>query len=199
VADDRSRAAADRAAAAAGRARAARDRERAADDRKQAGRDRLQSQAERGKLLRELAITDTDRLTGGRAAGLADLGREIDRARRGTDELVVACVNVVAGNAVREADGDALLLRTVCAIRARLRSYDLIVGLEGNAFLCLISAATIQIVRQRFAAVQAALATDPDLCEIRVGVAALAPEDSAAELVKRAVAEMPSSRRPRFP
>jgi hypothetical protein len=46
----------------------------------------------------------------------------------------------------------------------------------------------------RFAGLQAALAADPDPCEIRVGVAALGPDDTAAELVTRAVAELAGGR-----
>ena len=85
-------AAADRAAAIESRARAAADREQAARDREQAARDRLQAQIDRDALLEQLAIAETDQLTGTRmrAAGLADLDREIERARRTAMRLAVA-------------------------------------------------------------------------------------------------------------
>jgi len=41
--------------------------------------------------------------------------------------------------------------------------------------------------------IETALAADPERCEIKVGFAALAAEDSAAELIRRADAELPAS------
>jgi diguanylate cyclase (GGDEF)-like protein len=201
AAANRKRAAADRAVAAQGRARAAADRAQARRDREQAARDRVQAQADRDALLRQLAIAEIDALTGTRtrAPGLADLEREIDRARRTTGLLVVAYVDVVGLKAVNDTQGhsagDALLQRAVRAIRGQLRSYDSIVRIGGDEFLCVMSGATIPDARQRFGAVQAALAADPDWCEIKVGFAALAPEDSAAELIRRADADLPAGRR----
>jgi GGDEF domain-containing protein len=141
----------------------------------------LRARAERDALRHQLAIAETDPLTGTRtrAPGLTDLDHEIDRARRTTDILAVAYVDV---------DG---LKR---AIRAHLRSYDMIMRLGGDEFLCVMSGATIEDARQRFGSVHAALAADPDPCEIKVGFAALAPEDSAAELIERADADLPNRR-----
>jgi PleD family two-component response regulator len=80
-------------------------------------------------------------------------------------------------------------------IRGHLRSYDLIVRIGGDEFLCVMSDATITEARKRFATVQAALTADSDRCEIKVGFAALAPNDSADELIRRADAELPTSPR----
>jgi uncharacterized protein YbcI len=82
----------------------------------------------------------------------------------------------------------------VRAIPGRLRSYDLIVRLSDEAFLCVMAGATIRATCQRFAEVQTALTEDADRCEIRVGFAALAREDTAAELLECAVAQMPPAR-----
>jgi GGDEF domain-containing protein len=82
----------------------------------------------------------------------------------------------------------------VHAIRDHLRSYDIIVRIAGDEFLCAMSGATIEDARQRFGAVHTALAADPDPCEIKVGFAALAPEDSAAELTARADADLANRR-----
>lgn len=123
-----------------------------------------------------------------------DLEREIDRARRTDGLLAVACVEVVGLKPVGDADGDradeTLLLRVVGAIQKHLRSYDLVVHLGGEAFLCVMSGTTISDAVVRFAGIQDALANDPDPCAIRVGVTALTPEDTAAELVARAVAKL---------
>jgi diguanylate cyclase (GGDEF)-like protein len=201
AAESRGRAAADRTAAAEARARAAADRARAAHDREQGARDRLQAQADRAELLHQLSIAETDVLTGARTRGpgLADLGHEIDRARRADTLLIVAYIDVVGLKAVNDAHGhaagDELLQRVVRAIRAHLRSYDLIVRLGGDEFLCVMSGVTIEDARLRFDAVQAALGAHPDRCELRVGFAVLTAADSAAELVQRADAELPTGRR----
>jgi len=201
AAENLRRVAAARASAADSRGRAATDREQAARDREQAARDRKQAQADREAMLDQLAIAETDSLTGTRtrASGLGDLDHEIDRARRMTGLLVVAYVDVVGLKAVNDARGhaagDALLRRAAHAIRADLRSYDTMVRLGGDEFLCVMSGATIQDARQRFDAVQTTLAGGPDPSEITVGFAALAPRDSAAELIERADAELPTRRR----
>jgi diguanylate cyclase (GGDEF)-like protein len=201
AAESRGRAAADRTAAAEARARAAADRARAAHDRQQAAHDREQAQADRAELLHQLSIAETDVLTGARTRGpgLADLDHEIDRARRADTSLVVAYIDVVGLKAVNDAHGhaagDELLQRVVRAIRAHLRSYDLIVRLGGDEFLCVISGTTIADARRRFDAVQAALAAHPDRCELRVGFAVLTPADTAAELIQRADSELPAGRR----
>jgi diguanylate cyclase (GGDEF)-like protein len=201
AAESRARAAADRGAAAEGRVRAAADRARAAHDREQAARDRLQAQADRAELLHQLAIAETDVLTGARTRGpgLADLDHEIDRARRTEGLLVVAYIDVVGLKAVNDAHGhaagDELLQRVVGAIRAHLRSYDLIVRLGGDEFLCVMSRTTIEEARRRFDAIRVALTAHPDRCELRVGFAVLTAADTAAELIQRADAELPASSR----
>jgi diguanylate cyclase (GGDEF)-like protein len=194
AAENRERAAADRAHAAEARARAAVDREQAAHD-------RFEARGGHDALLRQLAIAETDALTGARmrAAGLEDFDHEIDRARRLNGTLAVAYVDVVGLKTVNDAyghaAGDALLQRAVRGIRGHLRSYDLIVRVGGDEFLCVMSDATITEARKRFATIQAALTADSDRCEIKVGFAALAPDDSADELIRRADAELPTSPR----
>lgn len=197
AAENRRRAAADRAAATQIRSRSAADREAAARDRDQAARDRLQAQADREALLRQLDLAETDALTGvrTRAAGLADLEHEIERARRTSAALVVAYVDVVGLKAVNDARGhaagDALLQRVAQAIRDHMRCYDLLVRLGGDEFLCAMSGATRDDARTRFRAIREALAAGPDGCEIKVGFAALSPQDSADALIRRADAELP--------
>jgi diguanylate cyclase (GGDEF)-like protein len=201
AAENRSGAAADRAAAAESRTRAAIDREQAARDRDGAARQVLQAHAERDALLAQLASAESDGLTGtrSRATGLEDFDHEIARARRTLAPLVIAYVDIVGLKAVNDTHGhgagDALLPHAVKAIRAHLRSYDLIVRIGGDEFVCVMSGASIEYAHERFAAIQAALAADSDWCEIKVGFAALAPEDSAAELIDRADDELPVSAR----
>jgi diguanylate cyclase (GGDEF)-like protein len=201
AAADRHSAAVDRVAAADGRARAAGDREQAARDRELATRERLAALRDREELLRQLAIAETDGLTGtrARATGMEAVDQEIDRARRTMAPLVVAYVDVVGLKAVNDtyghAAGDALLKRAVDGIRAHLRSYDLIVRIGGDEFLCVMSGATIVDAQQRFSVIQDALDAGAEACSIKVGFAALAAEDTATELIRRADEELPPSDR----
>jgi diguanylate cyclase len=188
-----------RRAAARDRAAAAADRGAAARDREDAARDRLATQKIRDALLRELAIAETDQLTGARTrrAGLRDIDREIARAHRTESLLVAAYVDVVGLKIVNDAHGhaagDALLRRVVHTIGSHVRAYDVIVRLGGDEFLCAMPGATIREARQRFGAIQAALAAEPDPSQIKYGFAELGHTDSTAELIGRADAELPIS------
>jgi diguanylate cyclase (GGDEF)-like protein len=192
AAEHRARAAHDRATAADARARAATDRGHAARDRELAARDRLEAQADREMLLAQLASAETDALTGARsrAAGLADLDQELHRAQRTTGLLSIAYVDVVGLKAVNDgqghAAGDALLTRVVAAIREHLRSYDLIIRLGGDEFLCALSNMPLTEARERFARVAAALTSTSGAPGIRVGFADVTRGDSAPELIARA-------------
>jgi diguanylate cyclase (GGDEF)-like protein/PAS domain S-box-containing protein len=183
-------------AAASARVRGAADRRQAAHDRGKAAADRLQAQEDRDALQRQVAISEMDGLTGtlARVPGLADLDLEIDRARRTTGILAVAYLDIVGLKAVNDAQGhsagDALLKNAVRVIRAHLRPYDAIIRVGGDEFLCAMPGATIENARRRFDAVQAALATDPQGCELKIGIAALSPDDSATELIDRADAAL---------
>jgi diguanylate cyclase (GGDEF)-like protein len=192
------REASDRVATDERRAAAA-DREEAARDREQAARDRLAAQTVRDELLRQLVVAETDQLTGARArtAGLSDIDREIARAYRTGSLLVAVYVDVVGLKVVNDAyghaAGDALLQRVVGEIRVHLRSYDVIVRLGGDEFLCAMPGATILEASQRFGAIQAALEADSHPSHIKYGLAALGHEASSAELIERADAELPIS------
>jgi diguanylate cyclase (GGDEF)-like protein len=194
---NRQRAAADRASAAQSRIRAAADREQAARDRVAAADDRRRAHEDREALLRELAVSQQDSLTGARTRGpgLEDLDHEIDRARRTTEALLaVAYVDVVGlkevNNTRGHAAGDELLKDAVRVIRTHLRSYDVIIRVGGDEFVCVLSGAGAANVRERFESIQAALATDAGGCEIKVGVASLTADDSATALIDRADADM---------
>jgi diguanylate cyclase (GGDEF)-like protein len=199
--ESRRSAAADRATAAEGRARAAADRKQAARDRAQAARDRQQAAQDRLELAHQLAIAETDELTGARAraAGLAELEHEVDRAHRTSNQLVVGYIDVVGLKSVNDSDGhaagDELLRRAVVAIRSHVRTYDLIVRLGGDEFLCVLSEMSVATASERFEAIKAALAKEPGAPQIRVGVAALRASDTAGELIKRADGELPAGSR----
>jgi diguanylate cyclase (GGDEF)-like protein len=194
-------AAGDRDVGLESRERTAADRDQAAGDRNRAAADRRHGAADLEVLISQLAIAETDALTGARtrAAGLADLEHEMERARRAPGPLVVAYVDVVGLKMVNDsrghAAGDALLRRVVGTIRAHMRSYDLIVRLGGDEFLCAMVGATRREARERFRAVTTELAAGTEPCEIKLGFAALSPQDSADALIQRADAELPVTAR----
>jgi GGDEF domain-containing protein len=75
-------------------------------------------------------------------------------------------------------------------IRTHLRSYDAIVRVGGDEFVCVIPGAAVQVVRDRFQSIQASLAAENPAGAIKVGVAALAADEGATELIDRADNEM---------
>ena len=186
-------------AAAKDRAAAAADRQAAVSDRKAAADDRCAAQKICQALLSQLAIAETDPLTGARtrAAGLVDLDREIDRAYRTRDRLVATYVDIVGLKQVNDTHGhfagDALIAGVVGEIRAQLRPYDVIVRLGGDEFLCAMPGATTRIARERFHSVQAALVDHPDPGRIKCGFAELGHADRAVDLIGRADAALPIS------
>jgi diguanylate cyclase (GGDEF)-like protein len=187
--------------AAEHRAQAAWDREASAIDRQQGARDRVQALADREALARALAITEMDPLTGARtrAAGLADLDRELDRSRRTSSTLVVVYVDVVGLKKLNDSEGhdagDRLLKRVVALIADHLRPYDLIVRLAGDEFLCAMSNMTLPDARGRFSAIAGALAASSEAGALRTGFAELTGDETAAELVTRADSQLIDSQR----
>jgi len=202
AAAQRERAARHSAHAAADRARAAEDRQAAAEDRRHAAADLQGALADQAKLARELAITETDSLTGARtrAAGLTDLDHELHRCRRTKSRLVVAYVDVVGLKSVNDIQGhqagDRLLVHSVAAIKQHLRPYDLVIRLGGDEFLCVMSSMTLLDAHRRFSAIAVALADAPSAPAIRTGFAELSPEQTATDLIATADADLIDSRYP---
>ena len=188
-------AAEDRAAAAADREAAARDRADAARDREDAARDRLGAQKICDALLGELAIAETDQLTGARtrAAGLRDIDHEIARAQDARSARCRVCRRRRSQDRQRYARSRRWRRATSTCGARRLRPYDLIVRLGGDEFLCAMPGATIQEARQRFGTIQDALGSDPDPSELKYGFAELGHADTTADLIGRADAELPIS------
>lgn len=124
------------------RAQAAADRARAAADRQKAGADRRKAAADRVQARIDLQRAQLDDLTGvhTRARGQLTLQHEIDRARRSDEPFVLAFIDINSLKAVNDRDGhaagDALLRTVALAIQANLRSYDPIVRVGGDEFIC---------------------------------------------------------------
>jgi diguanylate cyclase (GGDEF)-like protein len=170
--------------AAADRARAAADREQAAADREHSARDLERAQA-------ELERAQFDGLTGAyrRELGEVELTHEISRARRSDGRLVLAFVDVDSLKGTNDrhghAAGDALLCSVVDAIRSHLRSYDPVVRLGGDEFVCVLSDTDLDGARHRFEEIKDALRQETASGSISVGLAALRPSDTLADLTAR--------------
>lgn len=192
----RKRAAQRRAHVAEQRALTAKDRHAAAADREQSARERLRALVDREALSREVAIVETDRLTGARtrAAGLTNLDQEVDRCRRSSGRVVVVFVSVEGLKPVNDAEGqhagDELLKGLVGLIKKDLRSYDLIIRLGGDEFLIALSNTTLAEARRRFGA----LASGSEPGAIRTGFAELTAGETADQLIARAEHELAAGR-----
>jgi diguanylate cyclase (GGDEF)-like protein len=161
-----------------GRKRAARDRELAARDREQAKRDRENA--------------GTDELTGARrrGVGMEELEREIVRARRTGQSLVVAYVDVDGLKQVNDehghSAGDELLREVAEGLRHHMRSYDLLVRLGGDEFLCVLPGVTVDQARRRLDELGPELPAGPTVGSISIGLSELGDGEGAQELIERA-------------
>jgi diguanylate cyclase (GGDEF)-like protein len=179
----------ERRAAGEQRVAAALDREHARRDRHLAARDRALAAA-------DYAAAGEDDLTGAlrRGVGLAALQRELERADRTHDRLVVAFVDVDGLKTVNDtsghAAGDRLLERAAKLIIKHLRPYDVVVRVGGDEFVCSLTGIDIEAASERFRLVTAELAMDPEPGSISVGLDERMPGDSVDDVVNRADAAL---------
>jgi diguanylate cyclase (GGDEF)-like protein len=185
------------------RGQAAADRAGAASDRRGAAADRAQAGADSGQARVELQHAQLDGLTGvyNRELGWLTIQHEIDRARRSSEPFVLAFVDVDGLKALNDdaghAAGDALLKAVVGVLRSNLRSYDPVVRVGGDEFVCGFTNTELEAARRRVRHVQTGVAATRAVVERRsvtgsvtVGLASLQPHDSLEELVARADADM---------
>lgn len=173
------------------RAAARRDRQGGANDRMHAGDDREAASTDRTVSARERAVFLVDELTGAhrREAGIMELEREVNRAKRTKQPFVMAFVDVdglkTRNDSLGHAAGDALLRQVADTIRGHVRSYDLIVRYGGDEFLCGLLDMDVAAAADRFRSVNAHLATIQG-ASITAGLAGLATDDSLEDLIGRA-------------
>lgn len=183
------------AEASAARATARSDRRHGAHDRRCAAADRRAAGADRLAAADALASSAIDGLTGTlrRDTGSVELEREAIRATRTGQRFVVAFVDVVGLKLTNDryghAAGDQVLRHTTEAIRSNLRSYDLLIRFGGDEFVCGLVDMSIAEAGQRFAEVNATL-TLSDRSGITVGLAERRTEESVADLIARADADL---------
>jgi len=174
----------------ADRAGALRDRRGGASDRTQAADDRHASHSDRTLSAQERAVSSLDGLTRAhrREAGLVELDREVDRAKRTGQPFTLAFLDVVGLKAVNDAlghaAGDELLLAVADSIRDHLRSYDLVIRYGGDEFVCALPDMDTDQAADRFAKMNVELAAQH--AHVSVGLAERRADDSLDDLIARA-------------
>jgi diguanylate cyclase len=140
-------------------------------------------------MQNQIAVDD---LTGAlrRAAGEARLEQEIRRARRSPGStLVIAFLDVDSLKAVNDSAGhsagDRLLQFLVGTLRARLRSYDVIIRWGGDEFVCVLPQTPLDAAEKVFGEVVESFGSQTGR-RFTAGFAELKDEDTLSELVARA-------------
>jgi diguanylate cyclase (GGDEF)-like protein len=178
------------------RGRSAADRAGSANDRRSAAADRAQSSADSDEARMELAQAQVDGLTGAhrRDLGTVVLQHEIERSRRSSEPFALAFIDVDGLKELNDreghAAGDTLLQAVVVALRAELRSYDPIVRVGGDEFLCGFTNTKLEASRRRIEEIRAVLRRQPRTASISVGLAMLGERDTLEKLIARADADM---------
>ena len=182
--------------AVADRVAALRDRRGSRADRIRAADDRLRAASDRAFAKR---VSSIDELTSAyrRDAGTLELTRDIARAMRTSQPYVVAFVDVdnlkQTNDSLGHRAGDELLRRVVASIRAHLRSYDVIVRVGGDEFVCGLADLTLAEAVKRFSLVNTDLGVSR--AAISFGVSELTAYDTVDDLITRADAAMYEQRR----
>jgi diguanylate cyclase (GGDEF)-like protein len=177
--------------AASDRNEALRDRWGAGSDRAHAAADRKASWSDRAASAKDRTVASIDPLTGARnrAPGILELKREMARAKRTKQPFVLAFIDVDGLKATNDsfghAAGDRRLRQTADTIRAHLRSYDLLVRIGGDEFVCGLLDLRPEQAAARFAVVNADLAKSGQE-SVSVGLAELEAEDAFEDLIGRA-------------
>jgi diguanylate cyclase (GGDEF)-like protein len=152
-----------------------------------------------------LRYAATDELTGAwvRKAGLAAVARELERAHRTGADLVLAFVDVDRLKHVNDSQGhtagDGLLRSIGDALRAHVRTYDVLVRYGGDEIVCAMPNLTVAQARERFETISARLLSEESGHSITFGLVQAEPDDTVETLIGRADQALLASRRSRRP
>jgi diguanylate cyclase (GGDEF)-like protein len=165
--------------------------------------DRTTALADRGASARERVSSSIDGLTGVylRGPGTLELEREIARARRTKQPLVLAFVDVDGLKEINDSRGhragDRVLLQLADCLKAALRSHDLIIRYGGDEFVCALADADLSFARRRFLNIQSTLEKTHPGASFSSGFAQLDPGDTLEGLIARADAALQQIKRQR--
>jgi diguanylate cyclase (GGDEF)-like protein len=170
-------------------------------DRAAAALDRQEAALDRNRAAAYLRRTYRDELTGAlrREAGRDHLAKELARAQRSGDGLVIAFLDVVGLKRVNDerghGAGDAFLREVGAALRGGLRSYDTVVRYGGDEFVCALPKASVAAAVSRFEEVSALLATAMPGAMVSVGLTGVEAGDSLDDAIARADRELYAARK----
>lgn len=143
-----------------------------------------------------------DELTGvlNRTAGFAALEREIERCRQSGARFILGYANIDGMRDVNETlgprAGDELLRKVAAALRATLRSYDVVLRLGGDEFLFALPGADTATAEQRLKEFRIILGEEAPGATASVGFGEFRRGDTLDELIGRADDALIQSRRP---
>jgi diguanylate cyclase (GGDEF)-like protein len=155
------------------------------------------------EMARDSDRLTRDELTGvlNRQAGFAALEREIDRCRRSGERFVLGYLNVDRMKAVNDdrgsRAGDEILRKVTAALRATLRSYDVIARLGGDEFLFSLPGSDMSTAELRFKEFAVILSEEAPGSTASVGFADLHQHDTLDDLIAAAETAMLKGRRSR--
>lgn len=125
-----------------------------------------------------------------RGPGLTQLDREIARARRIPQSLVLALVRVDGLGSTNQdfgrAAGDRLLRAVADALKPGVRHYDLVIRYGSDQFVCAVPGRSVLEWQQRLALVKADIEARSAPASLHVGLAETRPDDTALTLIARA-------------
>jgi diguanylate cyclase (GGDEF)-like protein len=142
-----------------------------------------------------------DELTGAlrRNAGFVALEHEIERARRDRTGLVLGFLDVDRLKLVNDTDGhqagDDLLRLVVSALRASLRSYDVVVRYGGDEFVYSLGDTDVAGAVKRFGTMRGLLSEGAPGSSVSAGFAELGADDDLDTLICRADSDLFARRR----
>jgi diguanylate cyclase (GGDEF)-like protein len=145
-----------------------------------------------------LDVRSRDELTGllDRPAGFAAVRRQMERARRLGEPIVVGYLDVNALRRVNDTRGiragDDLLRSIGASLRTVLREHDVVARVGGDKFVFAMAGVELDRARERFVTfVVAPEESAPPSRIVRIGFAQLRDEDAVEDLVARAEAAIP--------
>ncbi|WP_188547131.1 GGDEF domain-containing protein [Rhodococcoides trifolii] len=176
------------------------DRQDSASDRQDSADDRTESKADRHRAADDRAASSIDQLTGAyrRDAGMIELARDLDTARRTRRDMIIGFVDVDGLKRVNDEKGheagDLALQNVVRGLRSRLRQYDLIIRFGGDEFVFAVVGVPESDVRERIDTVNLSL-REGGGATITHGLTTVVRDDTLHDAIARADSDLYRRRR----